>query len=187
MRDPFYGWTSVLHKSVQVCCERFLFHLCQMRPHVLLTFSHGLVDLNDGRRVLQRQETQIDKTQRKNKIKCQPCFGWKSGDPSGCADGEPLFAVEGGLSQMSKDDTDCDLSVCKCWNETSKWEEKVLPLLSLDNRYASCLRRKQQTCGVFGLGLSVTGIERTTFYDKLRAQGTVLTCLTWENCKILGL
>lgn len=67
-----------------------------------------------------------------------------------------------GLSQMTKDDTDWNLLVCKCWNETSKSEGKVLPLLSIDNRYTSCLRRKQQTCGVFGLDLSVAGIEKPT-------------------------
>lgn len=162
MWNPFYGWTSVLHKSVQVCCKRFLLHLWRMRPHVFLTFSHGVVDLNDRRRVLRRQEIRMNKTQTKKK-KCHPRFGPKLGWLERLHWRRTSFYSWRGLSQMSKDDTDGNLSVRKCWNETSKSEGKVLPLLSLDNRYTSCLRRKQQTCGVFGLDLSVTGIEKPTF------------------------
>lgn len=85
----------------------------------------------------------------------------ESSDASFCTDVEPVLQLKG-LSQMSKDDTDWNLMGCKCWNETSKSAGKVLPLLSIDNRYTSCLRRKQQTCGVFGLELSVTGIVNLT-------------------------
>lgn len=38
-----------------------------------------------------------------------------------------------------------------CKKERSKTDSRVLPLLSIDNRCTSCLERKQQTCGVFGL------------------------------------
>lgn len=38
-----------------------------------------------------------------------------------------------------------------CRKERSKSDRRVLPLLSIDNRRTSCLERKQQTCGVFGL------------------------------------
>lgn len=70
------------------------------------------------------------------------------------------------LSQMGKDDTCSHLMGCKSWNETSESEGKVLPLLSIDNRYTSCLERKQHTCGVFGLALSVTGITNVTLKNK---------------------
>lgn len=44
-------------------------------------------------------------------------------------------------------------------------QSRVLPLLSIDNHYTSCLERKQQTCGVFGLELSVS-ITNITLKNK---------------------
>lgn len=77
------------------------------------------------------------------------------------------------LSQMGEDDTCSHLMGCKCWNETSESEGKVLPLLSIDNRYTSCLERKQHTCGVFGLALSVTGITNVTLKNKHKLEHKV--------------
>lgn len=78
---------------------------------------------------------------------------------------KPVLQLEV-LSQMGKNDTQSHLMGRECWNETSKSESRVLPLLSIDNRYTSCLERKQQTCGVFGLELSVTGIANVTLKSK---------------------
>lgn len=153
MWNPFYGWTFVLHKRVQICYECLLFHLHQTRPHFFLTF--GVIDLNDSRRGLQHPQ------KKELEAKKSLFFSSESSDATFCTDVEPVLQLKG-LSQMSKDDTDWNLMGCKCWNETSKSAGKVLPLLSIDNRYTSCLRRKEQTCGVFGLELSVTGITNLT-------------------------
>lgn len=63
---------------------------------------------------------------------------------------------------------------------------RALPLLSIDNRYTSCLERKQQTCGVFGLELSVTGITNITLKNKHEPKDLVYHHLVLNNSGFVG-
>lgn len=163
VRDPFYGWTSVLHERVQACYECLLFHVHLIGVRVFFTFGQRIMDLNDGGRGLRHRGKKTFIRER-GKITKYARHAWNATQAAALILKAVLQLTV--LSQMGKDDTCSHLMGCKSWNETWESEGKVLPLLSIDNRYTSCLERKQHACGVFGLALSVAGITNVTLKNK---------------------
>lgn len=157
MWDPFYWWAFFLHESVQTRYKGFLLHLHLIGPRFFPMLGRQVVNFNNTGRslafgskkkknrrffyfsfsLLKKKKTHLTALYR-NLI-----YSWTHDIMDGKEDKES--------SQKQK-----------CWNETWKSESRVLPLVSIDNRYTSCLERKLQTCGVFGLELSVNGDMNVT-------------------------